>query len=145
MDNKTENKIEIKFEVNDEMFKEVAENSLRALTPEQLTEICQQAVLEYFRSKGDNAIERLIVDKGNYGWDYNPSPFTKKIIESCDFSGLQEVVDKCIDKLKNNYDIVLKDILADMFVESLANNYAFNNSLKTTIRDQIRDMNNQNH
>ena len=136
--------MEIKFEVSDEMFKEVAENSLKALTPEQLTEICQQAVLEYFRKNNYEPVEKLIVDKGTYGWDYDASNFTKRIIKSCDFSNLQEIVDKCIEQLSNKYDVLLKNIIADMLVTGLTDNYAFREALRNKIREEIYTINNSN-
>ena len=129
--------MELKVQVSDELFKDVAENSLRALKPEQLTEICQQAILEFFKRNNYDNVEKLIVDKGNYSWDYKASDFTHRIIESCDFSKLQEVVDKCIEELTNNYESMIKNIIADMICNGLTNNYAFQESLKHIIREEI--------
>lgn len=134
--------MEVKFEISDEMFKDVAENSLKALKPEQLTEICQQAILEFLKKDDYENISKLIVDKGKYGWDFKESEFTRKIIASCDFSKLQEFVDKCIEELINNYENIIKDIIADTLANGLTNNYAFNESLRHTIREEIIRMHN---
>lgn len=126
--------MEIKVEVSDELFKEVAENSLRVLTPEQLTDICKQAIAEYFRKDGYRAVEELLVDKGDYNWDYRATNFTKKILESCDLSKLQDVIDQAIEKLKTNYDTLLKSMLTDLMVRGLADNYTFSQGIKDALR-----------
>jgi len=136
--------MELKIEVNDEMFKDVAEKSLNALKPEQVTEIMQQALLEYFRKDDYKAVEGILVDaKRSDYWNKEPSEFTKKIIESCDMSSLQEVVDKCIDQLKDKYDTILMSILTDMLTSGFTNNYAFQESLKTAIRAELCRINNR--
>ena len=136
--------MELKIEVNDEMFKDVAEKSLNTLKPEQVTEIMQQALLEYFRKDNYKAIEGILVDtsRSDY-WNKEPSAFTKKIIESCDMSSLQEVVDKCIDQLKDKYDTILIRILTDMLTTGFIDNYAFRDSLKTTIHEELVRINNR--
>ena len=136
--------MELKIEVNDEMFKDVAEKSLNALKPEQVTEIMQQALLEYFRKDNYKAIEGILVDssRSDY-WNKEPSEFTKKIIKSCDMSSLQEVVDKCIDQLKDKYDTILMSILTDMLTSGFTNNYAFQESLKTAIHTELVRINNR--
>ena len=135
--------MELKIEVNDEMFKDVAEKSLNALKPEQITEIMQQALLEYFRKDNYKAIEGIIVNtsRSDY-WSKEPSAFTKRIIESCDMSSLQEVVDKCIDQLKNKYNTILMRILTDMLTSSLTNNYTFQESLRNAIHAELSEINN---
>lgn len=135
--------MELKIEVNDEMFKDVAEKSLNALKPEQITEIMQQALLEYFRKDNYKAVESIMVNtsRSDY-WNKEPTAFTKRIIESCDMSSLQEVIDKCIDQLKDKYNTILMRILTDMLISGLTNNYAFQESLKNIIYTELSEINN---
>ena len=133
--------MEIKIEVSDEMFMNVAENSLNALTPEQVTDICKQALLEYFRKDNYDAINKLIIEKGKYSWDDNISIFGKQMLEKCDYSDLQEVVDKSIEMLKNNYKTLMERVVLNAIVSGLTSNCNFYDSVRFTLSEIMNERN----
>lgn len=113
-------------------------DSLKSLPQDKIQEILLECVAEYFRKDNYKAIENLLYRKSNIHWQgVEYTEFAKKIIESTDCSGLQDVMDKCIDHIKNNYDTLLKEIISEMIVSGLTNRYAFQDTLKNTIDQKI--------
>ena len=132
--------MEVKIEVSNEMFAEVLDKELKALQQEELHSILVECIGEYFRQNNYNNIENLIVKKDRWGCYDGSSDFINSSIKSCDFSALQDVVDRCIYRMKNNYEYILRDIIANTFVTGLMQNCEFQHSLKTVIEDTIREI-----
>ena len=119
---------------------------LKSLPQDKVQEILLECVAEYFRKDNYKAIENLLYSKGNdyYGQRVQYTEFAKKIIESTDCSGIQDVMDKCVDHIKNNYDTLLREAISDMIVSGLTNKYLFQDSLKSTIDQKIYELKNNN-
>ena len=66
-----------------------------------------------------------------------PSPFLESILEECDFSGLQEVVDNCIKDLKENYEQILIKVISSMISESLFNTHNFKFAVESVVCDEL--------
>ena len=95
-------------------------------------------------SDGNNNIETLLydVEKTDYGArNLKPSYFTRSMLEKLDYSGLQDVVDKCVNDLKENHKDILEELLLNALVGGLSNSYSFQEVLKETIHHEILRMN----
>ena len=132
--------MEIKITVDESMFKDVLDKELNALTPEEIHEVLVSCIKEYFTQNNYANIEKLITTTNNYGWggtDKTVSEFTNKLIASCDYSGLQEVVDKAVEDIKDKHEYIMKDLIRDMIVKSLTDSFAFKSSVENSIREYL--------
>lgn len=136
--------MEIKINVDENMFSEVVESELKALKPEEIKEVVLKCISEYLRSNNYEAIKELMTteSKSSYGYYSNRelSLFAQKAIEECDFSELQDVVDKSISLVKENYKDLLMNCITKSLVEALTNNYAFQDGIKRSIDNYIYTM-----
>ena len=141
--------MEVKINVDESQFKDLLENELKALKPEELHEIMLECIKGYFTQNNYENLEPLLVKtKNQYGWaERSASDFTRGIIAGCDYSKLQDVVDLCIDKLKENHDHILKEILLESIVSGLTSSYRFKDEIDSAIREElyrIRQVENNN-
>ena len=140
--------IQVTVNIDEKMFDDSIGTALKEMKPEEIKEMITNCIKEYLLGKnsdGDNNIEILLYDirKEYYGArSLQPSIFTKSMLEKLDYSGLQEVVDKCIEDLKNNHKDILEKVLLEIIVQGLTNTYTFRDTLEFSTRDIIRQMNN---
>ena len=64
------------------------------------------------------------------------------MIEKCDMSGLQDVVDVCIKELKENHFGLLKSIIMDAITSGLLQTYSVRSNLEMAIRDILINIKN---
>jgi len=57
----------------------------------------------------------------------------KKIINDCDCSKLQDVVDASIKNLIENNKVILKELIMESLADKLANTYSFRESIQSSI------------
>lgn len=132
--------MEVKINVDEAMFKEILDKELSALTSEEIHEVIVHCIKEYFTKDDYANIEKLIVTQQYSRWNGQEkvvSEFTRKLIASCDYSGVQDVVDKAIETLKNKYDVLLKDLIRDMIIQSLSNSCGFRTAMENSIREYM--------
>lgn len=131
--------MEVKINVDEAMFKEILDKELSALTSEEIHEVIVHCIKEYFTKDDYANIEKLIVTQKYNSWGQEKvvSEFTTKLIASCDYSGVQDVVDKAIETLKNKYDVLLKDLIRDMIIQSLSNSGVFRTAMENSIREYM--------
>ena len=127
--------MEVKIQVDETKFKDVLENELAAFSPEDLHDIIAECIGEYFRSNNYKAIEKIMFDQGFYR--DTPSALLKEAVTKCDYSGLQDVADAMIDRLKNNYQDVLAEVLWMQISKALVNSYALQDSMSVAIMNAI--------
>ena len=133
--------MEVKIQVDETKFKDVLENELDAFSPEDLHDIIAECIGEYFRSNNYEALEKIMFDKGFYR--DTPSALLKEAITKCDYSGLQDVVDVMIDKLRNDYQNILIEMLWSQISKSLAYSYSIQDSMSIAIRNAIENERNK--
>ena len=140
--------IQVTVNIDEKMFDESIGGALKSLKPEEMSEMLTNCIKEYLlgkNSKGENNIEKIIYDEENSyfgnGRTLKPSYFTKTMLEKLDYSALQEVVDKCINELKENHKDILEKVMLEMIVKGLKSTYNFNEILKDSIKNIICDMN----
>ena len=131
--------MDVTINVDEEMFKEVLEKELVALPKEKIQEILVKAIEAYFSKNNYEMIDKLLIEKNSYKWDNPdcPTEFTKQLIENTDHSKLQDIVDKCIEKLSNNYEKILITMLTNIFTQGLVDDYNFQTQLKKIINDEL--------
>ena len=131
--------MDVTISVDEEMFKEVVEKELAALPKEKIQEILVKGIEKYFSKNNYEMINKLLIEKSSYKWDNPdcPTEFTKQLIENTDHSKLQEITDKCIEKLSNNYEKILITMLTNIFTQGLMENHNFYTQLKQTINDEL--------
>lgn len=127
--------MEVKIQVDETKFKDVLENELDAFSPEDLHDIIAECIGEYFRDNNYKALEKIMFDSGFYR--DTPSALLKEAITKCDYSGLQDVADAMIDRLKNNYQDVLAEVLWMQIAKTLANSYSIQDGMNTAIMNAI--------
>lgn len=127
--------MEVKIQVDETKFKDVLENELDAFSPEDLHDIIAECIGEYFRNNNYKAIEKIMFDQG-FCRD-TLSTLLKEAVTKCDYSGLQDVVDAMIEKLRNNYQDVLAEVLWLQISKTLANSYSIQDSMGIAIRNAI--------
>ena len=127
--------MEVKIQVDETKFKDVLENELDAFSPEDLHNIITECIGEYFRGNNYKALEKIMFDSGFYR--DTPSALLKEAITKCDYSGLQDVVDVMIDKLRNDYQNILIEMLWSQISKSLAYSYSIQDSMSIAIRNAI--------
>ena len=130
--------MELKIEVDDSMFKEVAENELKALKPEQLQSVILDGITKALEANNYSLVNDLLFERGIGG--YSSKDFTslaKQMIASADYSKLQGLVDRCIEEIQTNYQTILVQILTSTLVSGLTNSYEFRETLSNTIHAEV--------
>ena len=133
--------MEVKIQVDETQFKDILENELAAFKPEELHDVIEECIGEYFRSNNYKALEKIMFDSGFYR--DTPSALLKEAITKCDYSGLQDVVDVMIDKLRNDYQNILIEMLWSQISKSLAYSYSIQDSMGIAIRNAIENERNK--
>jgi hypothetical protein len=137
--------MEVKINVSEDQFKELLEKELKNLSKETIQNILVECIKGYFSEDNKRNLENIFLVRGNsYGTSYQPSRFLESILEKCDFSGLQEVVDNCIKDLKENYDHILIKVLSSMISESLSSTYNFKYAVQNEICNELARRDNNN-
>lgn len=132
--------MEVKINVDDAKFNELFEKELDALSKEDMHNIFEECIKEYFRKNDYEVIDSLIMEKDNsYNWGNvkKPTDFTKRMVELCDMSKMQEIVDACIDKLRDDYMNLLKEVISDAILHGLMDSYNMKRSMEDAIRETI--------
>ena len=132
--------MEVKINVDDAKFNELFEKELDALSKEDMHNIFEECIKEYFRKNNYAVIDSLIMEKDNsYNWGNvkKPTDFTKRMVELCDMSKMQEIVDACIDKLRDDYMNLLKEVISDAILHGLMDSYNMKRSMEDAIRETI--------
>ena len=131
--------MEVKINVDDAKFNELFEKEHDALTKEDMHKIFEECVREYFRRNEYEKIDRMLFEKDRWGSQIQ-TDYLKKMIANCDLSGLQDVIDICINELKENHFKLLKEVILDAIVSGFINNYTFHSNLKMAIQTILADM-----
>lgn len=134
--------MEVKINVDESRIPEILEKELNGLNPEEIHEVVIECIKEYLSLDNYKNTERLFVYKQKSYYDARtqdaPTDLLYKILkENMDYSSLQNVVDNCIDDIKNNYESLLIRVITDMIATSLANTYNMQEILSKTIRDNL--------
>lgn len=136
--------MQVVINMDDEKFDQLFGDEVGKLDPREIKDIFAECVKEYFAQNNYQNIERLITEKdGSY---YSSKPkftwFGQKLIEHCDYSKLQEVVDKVIDSMVNNHETLLKEMLFEVISRGFTNSYSMQEAFQNSILPLTMDMKN---
>jgi hypothetical protein len=157
-------KTKIQIEVDEDQFKSLIEKEITDLPKDQIQKIIIESIKSYLTGdetikieevtknsynttiypvevnrKNYNNLNALLIKKEDYynGTSYKPSDLFINLLKECDYSGLQEVVDKMINDLKDNYHSILLEILSDRLTSGIMNTTSFRNGVEEIIRNHI--------
>jgi len=133
--------MQVVINMDDEKFDQLFGDEVGKLDPREIKEIFAECIKAYFEQNNYQNIERLITEKdGSY---YSSKPkftwFGQKLIEHCDYSKLQEVVDKVIESMVNNHETLLKEMLFEVIARGFINSY----SMQKAFEDRILPLSSQ--
>lgn len=111
--------MELKINIDETQFKDVMEKELKALTPEQLTDIFKEAIKQYLLSDNAAVIKNLFIDRSySYGSSSSrPTALTQKIVEKIDF---KQELDPVIQEIKNELLGHSREILEATMFKAIA-------------------------
>lgn len=135
--------IQLTINIDEKMFDESLGKTLQEMKPEELKDVITECIKQYFLTNNEN-IEKLLYEKRDTyygGYTLGPSIFTEKLIQNLDYSGLQEIADKCIEDLKKHYKDIIEKVLLEMMVEGLTDTYSFNDKVRQTMSDIMYSVN----
>lgn len=126
--------MQVVINMDDKKFDELFGDEVGKLDPREIKDIFAECVKEYFAQNNYQNVEKLITEKGSY---YDSKPqftwFGKKLIESCDYGKLQEVVDKAMDSMIKNHDVLLKEVLFEAIARGFTNSYSMQQAFEEKI------------
>ena len=140
--------IRVTVNIDEKMFDDSIGGALKAMKPEEMQDMISNCIKEYLMGKnenGDQNIETLLYDieKQYYGGRVlRPSHFTKAMLDKLDYSGLQEVVDKCVNDLKENHKDIIEKLLLNLMIDGLTNTYGFRSAVEMAASDVVHRLNN---
>ena len=126
--------MQVSINVDETMFKDVIEKELYSFPKERISELIEACIKEYLCSNDYKAIERLFFASGNVYSDYTLTSLAKDIITKADTTKkTQEIVDFCMEILKNKKEELLYTCISDFLLSSIVNSNVFNNAIYHTI------------
>lgn len=131
--------MEVKIEVDELQFKNMLDKQLEDMPVDVLQNIIAESVHTYFTQDKCKKVENLFVDVNDSSWTTtkSASQFLLNVMEDCDFSAMQDIIDKMLDDLNRNYHNILIEVVTRMIVQGLSNHYSFYDSVNSIVRDQL--------
>ena len=157
--------MKVQIEISEDQFKELLEKELKDLPKEDIQNILLESIRSYLYHEDiteteeikysyDNSIKEpaKIIRKQNYdklnallvreesSWstrNVSPSKLFTQMLNDCDFSGLQDVVDNMIKDLKDNYHNILIEVMSKRLADSFIHDCRFQTELTDIIARTI--------
>lgn len=127
--------MKVEINIDETEFKELLDGQLSKLSDETIQNIILESIKQYFAKNDYKNVEDLFlqVDKNQYYGCTSKSAntFFEGLIRDCDYSKLQDLLDKTIDALVNNHEEIIKSVFLEAISDKIANTYSF--------RDHIRE------
>lgn len=130
----------VELNIDETGFKELLEGHLADLPKEAIHDIIIQSIKEYFSQDNYKNIESVLFDKRYNEKTANEN--LRKIINDCDCSRLQDVVDASIKNLIENNEVILKKLIMESLADKLVNTYAFRESIQSSIYNILNNRQN---
>lgn len=157
--------MKVELNVDEEQFKELLEKEFKDLPKEAIQNILVESIKTYLNPddlidnqsnvvigqtyRKEHPLNKLLMQSTSY---YNsttvePSRLLKSLLLQCDFSALQEVVDKMIEDLKENYHSILVELLSCYVAKGIAENTTFRFEMEHIIQNEFykRDQRNNDN
>lgn len=137
--------MQVTINVDETMFAEVLDKELMALSSDDLKKIILEVISEYFRRDNYKHTEELIF-KNSSSVYYNKefTSLMNQMVKSADYSGLQDIVDKCIEEVKSNYEHLLIKSISAAIIGGLTYDYQFSEAVRREVTAVLDSKENQN-
>lgn len=128
-----ENKLNIQITVDNEQMASLIRGNIENLPNEKLEEILSNALTEFFKT--DNG-QRLFYSKAYYNSDPKPTKLLTQMIENAISKDLlKPCVDKFIEKIKDNYENLIKETMIQTF-----SNMFFTEMQQCSLQHQLNEI-----
>ena len=138
--------MEIKLNVDETQFKDILEKELKDLPKEVLQEVIVKAIQGYFEQNNYENVQKLFLkENGGYNsWDtkITTTEFLNGLVNDCDYSGLQDVVDEAIKSVRDNHKEILGDMILRIITNGFFQDYNFRHQLEDAILNTIHRIRN---
>lgn len=128
--------MKVEINIDETEFKELLDGQLSKLSDETIQNIILESIKEYFAKNDYKNVEDLFlqVDKNQYGYtSKSANPFFEGLIRDCDYSKLQDLLDKTIDALINNHEEIIKSVFLEAISDKIANTYSFRDYIQAAM------------
>jgi hypothetical protein len=138
--------MQVVINVDDAMFKEIAENEINALPKEKIQELIFAAIEKLLNN--DSMVKNLFVTQQTNHWgtkETYPSELMKLAASKFDISpAFKEIETKMIETLKNNYNGILIQALSQSVLRGMFQSEPFQEAVRYVFYDIKRMEQNQN-
>lgn len=108
-----ENKLNIQITIDDEQMSSLIKGQIDDLPAEKLQEIFSNALTEFFKTQNG---QQLFYTKSYYDSNPKPTPLLQHMIDNAISKDLlNPCVDEFIEKLKDNYDNLIREAMIQTF------------------------------
>ena len=127
--------MKVEINIDETQFKELLDGHLSKLPEDAIKNIIVESIHEYFTHNNYEMIESLFIEtKERYGFrEKSAAPFLQKLVEDCDYSKLQDVLDAAIYNLIENNETILKDMFIEAIADRMYNTYSFKDSVRKVL------------
>lgn len=158
--------MKVELNVDEEQFKELLEKEFKDLPKEKIQNILVESIKTYLNPddlidnqsnvvlgqtyRKEHPLNKLLMQSTTYHYNsttVEPSNLLRTLLLQCDFSALQEVVDKMIEDLKENYHSILVELLSCYMAKGITENTTFRFEMEQIIQDEFykRDQRNNDN
>ena len=138
--------MKIEINVDEIQFKDILDKELKDLPKEVLQDVIVQGIKGYFEQNNYENVQKLFLkENGGYNsWDtkITTTEFLNGLVNDCDYSGLQDVVDEAIKSVRDNHKEILEDMILRIITNGFFQDYNFRNQLESVILDTIHRIRN---
>ena len=138
--------MKIEINVDEIQFKDILDKELKDLPKEVLQDVIVQGIKGYFEQNNYENVQKLFLkENGGYNsWDtkITTTEFLNGLVNDCDYSGLQDVVDEAIKSVRDNHKEILGDMILRIITNGFFQDYNFRNQLESVILDTIHRIRN---
>ena len=134
----------VQLNVDETQFKELLDKELKDMPKEVIQEAILSAIKEYFSINDGKNLGFLIEESGYHYGEKHPSEFLKKIFAGCDYSKLQDIIDKITEELEKNHKYILQEVVLNALINGFTNTYSMQEVLRSQISHIMYEMNQHN-
>lgn len=135
----------VQLKVDETQFKELLDKELKDMPKEVIQEAILSAIKEYFSIDDGKNLGFLIEESGYHYGEKRPSDFLKKTLAECDYSKLQNIIDKMSEELEKNHKFILQEVVLNALINGFTNTYSMQEVLRSQISDIMYKMRQQNN
>jgi hypothetical protein len=135
--------MKLEINVDETQFKDILDKELKEMPKEVIQDVIVKSIQGYFEQNNYENVQRLFVQTTETRWDTKKTStdFLNGLVKDCDYSALQDVVDKAIEDVKENHRSIVCDLISKIITNGLFTDYNFRSALDNAVRDVLCSMN----